>query len=44
MASNSLANQVYTSLREAIIEGSITANDILTEKKLAEQYNVRKVT
>lgn len=42
MASNSLANQVYTSLREAIIEGSITANDILTEKKLAEQYNVSK--
>ena len=42
MATTTLANRVYVSLRDEIINGNITANDILSEKDVAEKYEVSK--
>lgn len=42
MVSTTLANQVYVNLRDEIIDGNIGVNVILTEKNLAEKYNVSK--
>lgn len=42
MHEESRANQIYTELREQIIGGEITSNDIITEKDLASKYGVSK--